>query len=99
MYSSAAKSRAYVAEASRWAPLCTALGVCTRVCLGAGFTGRDRFVNGVFFLWEGWGKGVGGSSGGHKNKASTQFHNGSGPTLSHSQMPFCHFIRSRLVLI
>lgn len=34
MYSSAAKSCAYVAEATPWSPLCTALDVCMRVCVG-----------------------------------------------------------------
>lgn len=34
MYSSAAKSCAYVAEATPWSPLCTALVVCMRVCVG-----------------------------------------------------------------
>lgn len=33
MYSSAAKSCAYVAEATLWSPLCTALNVCMRVCV------------------------------------------------------------------
>lgn len=38
MYSSAAKSCAYVAEATPWSPLCTALDVCMRVCVG----GQER---------------------------------------------------------
>lgn len=34
MYSSAAKSCAYVAEATPWSPLCIALAVCMHVCRG-----------------------------------------------------------------
>lgn len=36
MYSSAAKSCAYVAEATPWSPLCIALDVCMHVCRGGG---------------------------------------------------------------
>lgn len=56
MYSSAAKSCAYVAEATLWSPLCTALNVCMRVCVckggqeqgrgGTGGRGRRQFLRG-----------------------------------------------------
>lgn len=63
MYSSAAKSCAYVAEATPWSPLCTALDVCMRVCVGGQERGgeggaggskgdeRDSSDAGVLFGW------------------------------------------------
>lgn len=66
MYSSAAKSCAYVAEATPWSPLCTALDVCMRVCVGGqercgeggagGTKGNERDFNdlgGLFGVWGG----------------------------------------------
>lgn len=43
MYSSAAKSRAYVAQATPWSPLCTALNVCMHVCV---WGGQERILAG-----------------------------------------------------
>lgn len=54
MYSSAAKSRAYVAEATLWSPLCIALAVCMRVYRGVnskvGREGREgqRAIRKIF---------------------------------------------------